>query len=243
LNDLKIQYAGSFFGVGWAVLTPLVLLAIYAAVYLIIFQIRISNLTPLQYILYMFAGLVPFLMTSEALVNGAGSVVANKAVWTNTVFPIDLAPVKSVLMSQIPMVVGLVVITYILLFTGTISWVSLLLPIVWGLHILFLIGLTWVLSLLTIILRDIRNVIALLMMALMILSPIAYTPDMVPHGLKILLVLNPLAYFIMAYQSILVLGQVPEVLDWIIMVAMSLTVFFLGSYFFGRAKAALIEYV
>ncbi len=242
-KDFKAQYAGSIFGMGWAVLTPLALLAIYSVVYLVIFQIRAPQLTQLQYVIYIFAGLVPFIMTSEALANGAVSVVANKIIWTNTVFPVDLAPAKAVLLSQIPMLVGLIVILGVLLFTRTLSWVFLLLPFVWGLHILLLIGLSWILSLVNVVFRDIRNLIGLLMMALMILSPIAYTPEMVPASLKILLILNPLAYFVIAYQSIIVLGQIPIWWNLVILVGMSLTTFFLGSYFFGRAKRIVIEYV
>jgi lipopolysaccharide transport system permease protein len=242
-NDLKAQYAGSIFGVGWAVLTPLILLAIYTVVYLIIFQVRAPNLTPLEYVMHIFSGLVPFLMTSEALSNGAGSVVASKAVWSNTVFPIDLAPVKAVLMSQVSMIVGFSVIFLVLLYTQGLSWAVLLFPIIWGLHLLLLIGITWILSLINVVFRDIRNLIGLVLMALMIISPIAYTPEMVPAQLKILLFLNPMAYYVSAYQSIMVLRQAPVWWDGLFIIFSSLTVFFLGSYFFGRAKRALIDYV
>jgi lipopolysaccharide transport system permease protein len=117
------------------------------------------------------------------------------------------------------------------------------LPVVWGLHLLLLIGLTWILSLINLVLRDIQNMIGLIIMALMILSPIAYTPEMVPPKLKILLVINPLAYYVIAYQSIVVLGKLPVWWNELILVVMSIGVFFLGGHFFGRAKSALIDYV
>lgn len=243
LNDLKAQYAGSIFGLGWALLTPLFLLAIYTIVYLVIFQVRAPKLTQLQYVMYIFSGLVPFLMTSEALSRGVGSVIANKAIWSNTVFPVDLAPVNAVLMSQTPMIVGFSVILATLLFTGTISWAILLLPVIWGLHLFLLIGLTWILSLINLVLRDIQNMIGLIIMALMILSPIAYTPEMVPAKLKILLVINPFAYYVIAYQSIVVLGKLPVWWNGLILVFMSIGVFLIGGHFFARAKSALIDYV
>ena len=83
---------------------------------------------------------MPFLATSEALVTGVGAVVANKSALSNTVFPIDLAPAKAVLLSQITMVVGFAVITMALAVTGRLSWTMLLVPIVWVLHVLALFG-------------------------------------------------------------------------------------------------------
>src|SRR5262245_54875470 len=104
-NGLKSRYAGSVVGQGWAVLTPILLLGISGVVYLVIFRVQVPGLSPVQYVLMIFAGLVPFLMTSEALTLGVNSVVANRSVLNNTVFPIDLAPPKSVLLAQIPMAV------------------------------------------------------------------------------------------------------------------------------------------
>ena len=62
-----------------------------------------------EYVIFIFSGLVPYLMTAEALVTGVTSVIANKSVLNNTVFPIDLAPVKAVLTSQATMLVGMTV--------------------------------------------------------------------------------------------------------------------------------------
>src|SRR5262249_12954536 len=95
---------------------------IYAVVYLVVLRVEVPGLSPVQYVLLIFAGLVPFLMTAEALTLGVTAVVANRSVLNNTVFPIDLAPAKSVLLAQMPMVVGLMTILVALGLTGTISW-------------------------------------------------------------------------------------------------------------------------
>jgi lipopolysaccharide transport system permease protein len=243
LNELKARYAGSVFGVGWAVLTPLLFLAIYAGIYLIIFKVQVPGLSSVQYVLLIFSGLVPFLMTSEALVGGVSAVVVNKSVLSNTVFPIDLAPAKAVLLSQVPMIVGFAAIIIALAVTGTMSWTIVLLPLIWGLHILALIGLNWILSLVNLVFRDLQNLIGIMLMALMIVSPIAYTPEMVPSSLKILLLLNPFAYFVIAYQAVVILGQVPSWGNSLVLIGLSGGLFILGGYFFSRAKQVLIDYV
>src|SRR5262245_8501662 len=139
-NELVSRYAGSVLGVGWALLTPLAIISIYAVVYLVIFRVQAPGLTPGQYVVFIFAGLVPFLMTSEALGSGVGSVITNKAVLSNTVFPIDLAPPKAVLLSQVQMVVGMTAILLVTPFVAPVSWTISLLPVVWILHVMALTG-------------------------------------------------------------------------------------------------------
>jgi len=243
VSELKSRYAGSIFGLGWAILTPLLMLLLYALVYLVIFRVRVPDLSSVQYVMFIFSGLVPFLVTSEALSTCVGSVVANKAVLSNTVFPIDLVPVKAVLLSQVTMVVGFISILVILLFMRTLSWTILLFPLIWFLQMLGLIGLAWILSLVNLVFRDLQNMIGLILMLVMIISPIAYTADMVPSTLKLLVLLNPFAYFVIAYQDILVLGQLPPWWNILVLVIMSLGIFILGGFFFSRSKRVLIDYV
>jgi lipopolysaccharide transport system permease protein len=242
-NELTSRYAGSIFGLGWAVLTPLMMLGIYAVVYLLIFRVHVPGLSSGRYVLFIFSGLVPFLMTSEALSFGVGSVVANKAVLSNTVFPIDLAPAKAVLLSQITMVVGISVILIASIGGRTLPWTIVFVPVLWVLHLLALTGLLWILSLVNLVFRDLPNLINLAMMMIMVLSPIAYTPDMVPASLKPVLLLNPMAYFIVAYQRTLILGSLPGPGNMLVLTALSVGLFVVGGYFFARAKPVFIDYV
>jgi lipopolysaccharide transport system permease protein len=242
-SELRSRYAGSILGIGWAFISPLLIISIYAVIYLVIFRVRVPNMSPLQYVLFIFSGLIPFLMTSESLGSGVGSVVANRSVLSNTVFPVDLVPVKSVLLAQFTMIVGSSVILIGSAFFGYLKWTALLLPMVWGLHLMALIGIVWILSLINLVLRDLQNIVSLLIMVLMVASPIAYTPEMVPATLKILILLNPLAYFVLAYQYILVLGQLPPWWDSLAIIVLGFGLFFAGGHFFSNAKQVLVDYV
>lgn len=102
-GELSARYAGSLLGPLWAVIAPALILAVYAVVYMQIFRVRVPGLDSAGYVLYVFAGLVPYLACAEAVSTGVSSVITNKSVLNNTVFPIDLAPVKAVLLSQTTM--------------------------------------------------------------------------------------------------------------------------------------------
>ena len=182
-------------------------------------------------------------MAADALVNGVSSVVANKSVLSNTVFPIDLAPVKSVMMSQAIMASGMAVTIAGSALVGSLHWTVVLLPLVWGLQVIGLIGLAWCLSLLNVIFRDIQNFLTPALMIILIASPFAYTPSIVPHSLRPLILLNPFAYFVVAYQQILVLGLTPGFGHAVVLVLLAVVPFVVGSWFFATSKRVIIDYV
>jgi homopolymeric O-antigen transport system permease protein len=241
-SDLTARYVGSLLGIGWTVVTPALFLSIYAVLYLFVYDAPVEGLSNAQFVVYLTAGIVPYLVTAEAIGSGVSAVVANRSVLTNVVFPIDLLPPKAVLMAQPTMAVGMAMTVLGALATGLASWYLLLIPVVWAFQVLALLGVTWILSLVNIVLRDLTHLIGILLILLLIASPIAYSTDKVPDGLRFILALNPLAYFILAYHA-LVLGELPSPLTSAGVVVFSLVVFGLGGWFFARMKAALIDYV
>lgn len=222
---------------------PFLLLSLYAVVYAVIFRVSVPGLTTLQYTLLIFSGLVPFLMTSEALSAGTSSLLGNKSALNSSVFPIDLFAPKAVLMSQATALVGFPAIVVGMLYGGKLSWNALLLPAVWLLHIMALMGMNWILSTITLVFRDLQHLVGLVLILLMVASPIAYTPEMVPHQLKFLIFVNPLAYYIIAYQHILVLGRTPGLFVLLCLLLMSIGIFFVGGWFFNRVIATVVDYV
>jgi lipopolysaccharide transport system permease protein len=183
-NELQARYAGSHLGRFWVFLAPLLLLVVYSVTYVAIFHTKIAGLTTWEYVFFIFSGLVPYLMAAEALANGVVAVLSNKSVLNNTVFPIDLTPVKSVLVAQATMIVGLVVTIIGSAAVGDLHWTVLLLPVLWMLQIMGLIGITWFISLLNVLFRDIQNLLTPVLMIILIISPYAYTADIVPNSLK-----------------------------------------------------------
>jgi lipopolysaccharide transport system permease protein len=167
-SELATKYAGSVLGLGWAFVLPLLVLGLYTVTYTLILRIQVGDLTPFQYTMFIFAGLVPFLSLAESLSQGLNSVVANRSLLTNTVFPIDLIPLKAVLLGQVTMAVGMAALVIGLAVSGQIQATIVLLPIVWLLQVVALTGIVWLLSLVNVVLRDLQSLIGLLIMSLMI---------------------------------------------------------------------------
>ena len=243
INEVKTRYAGSALGLMWLVVYPLLFLGTYAIVYLYIFKIRFPDLSSNEYVALIFCGLIPFLGFSEALSGGVPSVVASSNLIKNTLFPIELVPVKAVFVGQATQSVGMILLLIALILIGKLTVFAPLFLIVWACQILFTVGLVWIFSSLNVYLRDIQNIIAIAILILMMLSPIAYTEAMVPVGMRPFLAMNPLYYIIISYQSVLMLGQLPPVKVCISLITMSLFIFVFGFWFFNRMKKVFSDYV
>jgi lipopolysaccharide transport system permease protein len=224
------------------VLGPLLLLALYSAIYLVVFRIRPMNMKAEVYVLYIFTGLVPVMNFSQGLIQGTTSLSADRDVLLNTVFPAELVPLREAAVSIATLTAGLGIVAVLGTLFGKLSLTWLLVPVVVVLMLMFLTGLVWILSLANLVLKDIQQLLIYVTLILLVSSPIAYTPDMLPPALRVLIYFNPLAYFIVCLQSLIVLGALPEwpiALGAVLFGAGSLM---LGAYVFNRAKTVFFDY-
>jgi lipopolysaccharide transport system permease protein len=229
-------------GLFWLGLSPMLLMAFYSFVYLVVFRVRPAAMSEYEYVLYMLAGLIPFLGLSEALAFGTPSLTSNRAILLNTVFPSELVPVRAVLVSQATTAVGLALTVFVALFMGKLSWTMLLVPIVWLLQVMFVTGIVWVLALASLVFRDIQQSLTFVTMALMVVTPIAYTVDMVPRAVRAVVYVNPLSYFVFGFHHLIVFGRAPSVVMVGIMVALALLSYVVGFCIFQRAKKVFFDY-
>ncbi|GAA0599778.1 hypothetical protein [Caenispirillum bisanense] len=242
LVDLKSAYAGSLLGTIWVGLGPLLMLSLYALIYAVIFRVRPTNMTVAEYVLYVFCGLVPFLAFASSLTAGTLSLVSNRALLLNTVFPAELIPLRAVLVASASMPVGGVILLAGDLGLSTPSVTALLIPLVMVMQIMFTVGLCWMLSLLALLIRDIQQLLYYITMLLLTITPIAYTPDMIPSQLALIMYLNPLYYFAISFQSLIILNQIPPLHVLIIGSGISLGFFIVGYAVCTRAKQVFYDY-
>lgn len=240
-TDIRARFAGSILGIFWLFLYQLLFLGAYAAVYVYIFQVRYSSFSTGEYVLLIFCGLIPFLGFAETLSLGIPSVVQNSSLIKNTLFPIELIPVKAVIVSQCTQAVGMGMLIIAIICLGKTSIFSPLFLLIWLFQIIFCIGLIWLLSSLNVFIRDISQIITVIVLILMMISPIAYTVDMVPSGLQPFLAINPLYYLIVGYQSVLLSGYP---IEWSIIftfLVISIIIFYLGYYVFKLLMSAFTD--
>ena len=241
LSDISQRYAGSVAGLFWVIIYPIVLFFIYSTLYLLIFRIKPMDMSTNVYVVYIMSGLLPFLGFSEALSAGTTSLSSKKSLLLNTIYPSEFIPLQAVLSSHMTLFVGvfLLMIADIVLLKS-LSWTVLFIPYLIILQLMFTIGLVWVLSILNLIIKDIQQSLSFITMLLMIMSPIAYTPAMVPSSLKLILYLNPFSYYVWSYQDLFVRGILSQ--NIVIATCISIISFTCGYGFYTKSKKVFYEF-
>lgn len=240
--ELAKRYSGSVLGMFWVALYPILFLAIYLFVYLVVFNVRFPGYSDLDYVLYVFCGLIPYIGFMEAVNSGTAAIKQNIHLVKNVMLPIEIIPVRYVLVSMVTQMVGMMVLFALLLMNGSLSIHALWLPVVLVLQFMFLTGLVWVLAGLAVALMDVSYFVNLLTLLLVFISPIGFRPDMVPEHMSFIVYLNPIHYMMEAFRASLVYGRLPTLVDGGIFVAMSLSIFAFGALFFRKFKGFLLDY-
>lgn len=240
--ELAKRYSGSLFGKLWVLLYPAVLLSIYLFVYLVIFQMRFPGYSEWDYVLYVFCGLVPFMGFMEALTSGCLSIKQNMHLIRNVMLPIELIPVRYVLVSMAGQVVSTGILLALIAWQGALSLNVVALPVIMLLQVLWLVGLLWILAPLTVALPDVSYFVGLFVLFLLFISPIGFKPDMVPSQWHWVVSLNPVYYLADAFRSTLLSIHVPQMSSVLIYAAMCLGTFVVGGSFFRRFKNVLADY-
>lgn len=240
--EISKRYAGSSLGLLWVVLYPLLLLSVYLFVYLVVFKMRFPGYNEMDYVLYVFAGLMPFIGLSEAVQAGSLSIKQNIHLVKNVMLPLELIPVRAVAASLVGQCVLLLLLAGLAAANGSLSPFVLLLPLTLALQMLFLLGLVFVLSAVSLVVQDLNYFVNLALMLLMFLSPIGYRPEMLPPEYAAVVWLNPVAYLCDAYRATLLSNHSATPAFLLAYAGVSLGVFALGATFFLRFKGALVDY-
>lgn len=199
------RYQGSFLGVGWTVLQPLLLIAVYTYVFGVVFRARwrSESVSQVEFALTLFCGMIPFGLVSESATSAPGVIVGNAAYVKRVVFPLEVLPVVVVGSALVTAAIN----TAILLlaeacFLGPPPWTALLLPLVAMPAVLLALALAWLLAALGVFVRDTGSVVAFVTQLLFFGTPILYPPTAVPEAFRALVYWNPLAVMVDAWRSV-----------------------------------------
>ncbi|MDA9272121.1 ABC transporter permease [bacterium] len=210
--NLKDRYMASTLGGLWAVLNPIIMLSIFTFIFGFMYKAKLPGATTtLSYVVWLISGYGPWLAISEGLVNASNAVVSNTGVVKNMAFKTEILPIASTLVSIVPLIVSLVFLILIMLFDGNMpTWDALMIIPVTLVMYLFMFGLGFFLSAVSVFLRDLTIVLPYLLMMILFISPIFYTLESMPHSIQTLSTLNPFYILTEGFRQPLVYHQIPS---------------------------------
>lgn len=244
LRDVTGRYKGSFMGVAWSVINPVLMLLVYLFVFGVVFNARRgeagSNLS--EFGLALFCGILVHGLFSECLVRAPSAIVSQPSYVKKIVFPLEILPLVSVGSALFHYLIGLAVLLAFTSASGNPpAPPALLLPLILLPLLLMGTGVAWLFSALAVYLRDVGQLTGLLSTLLLFLSPVFYPVSAVPKDLQFLMKLNPLTVPIEASRGILLHGQAPdwEMLAWYALI--SLASCWLGFAFFQKTREGFAD--
>ena len=209
-KDIEQRYKGSVLGMLWSIIVPILMLVIYTFVFSEIFQAKwdVDTSDKYEFALVLFCGLTAFNMVSEVMNRSANLIASNTNYVKKVIFPLELLPI---------------VITFSALFNCVISYLILIIAkivlyrnfsitlyqsiLIFIPLILISIGVGYILSAISVYLKDVSNVISVLVMVLMYMSPVFFPLSSVPEKYRVICMMNPMTYIIENFRNTMLYGM------------------------------------
>lgn len=247
-RDFKVKYKRSVLGVLWSLLNPILTMAVMAVVFSQMFRFKVEGV---NYIVYLMTGIIMFNYFSQASNMAMTSVVENFPLINKVYIPKYIFPIAKCLFVGIDF--ALTLIPWLLIiglsyfglgdYTCHFNWYYLLLPYIFFCMFLFTLGIGFLLSCISVFLRDVWHIYGIVLTLWNYLTPVFYSIEILPAKLQALMHFNPMYQFLTAARSIVVYGQRPSFTTLGILGLIGIVTLAIGAFVFKKKQDKFIYYV
>lgn len=246
-RDIIGRYRGSVIGLAWSFFNPLLMLTIYTFVFSVVFKAKWnSDLGGGQgeFAVILFAGMIVFNLFSECISRAPTLILSNANYVKKIVFPLEILPwvVLGNAMFHGAISIFVLCVAQLLVFHA-IPLTFLLLPVIMAPFLFGIIGVCWILAAVGAYLRDLSQIIGVLITVLMFTSPLFFPLSALPEHLQPFLMLNPLSYFIEETRAIVLFGKLPSFNGLLIAYVASFITAFIGYAFFQKVRKGFADVI
>ncbi len=243
IADLKKRYTGSFGGIIWSVVQPLVMIFTYYIIFSYVFGMKVqADYGTKSYALWLVGGLIPWFFFSQTVSRSSGALQEYSSLVTKTLFPSEIIPICLLVSGVIDHLIGLaILVIFSVVISGGISPLSAIVLIYFSLMVVMTLGFSWALSSLNVFVRDVGQVVGIVLNVWFYYTPIFYPIGIIPEKYKIILKLNPMYHVVEGYRNSIIKGAYPDPYHILYLAAVSFTVFVLGGLLYKRLKPAFAD--
>ena len=245
VRDVTGRYRGSFFGIGWSFLNPILLLVVYTFLFGVVFRatwLGAAEGSTLQFAIILFAGMLTYNFFSECVNRAPSMVVSNPNYVKKVVFPLEILPGVALGSALFHYLIGVFVLLIVqLLVTGSLPWTIVLLPCILVPLVFLTAGAAWLLAALGVYVRDVGQATATATIMLGFLSPVFYPLEAVPEAYRELMRLNPLTSIVEGARDVLVFGALPNWGGLLYATILGVGLFLVALAFFQRARVGFAD--
>ena len=250
VRDLKVRYKNSVLGIAWSLLNPILMMLVFTVVY----TVMIGQSNRRDYAALVLCGLLPWNFFSGSIMGGVGSVVNNGYLIKKVYFPRAVLPSSIMLSNLVNFLVALPVYFVLAWLLGVrFTPYVLFLPVVVLVEMIFIMGMSLLLSAVNVFYRDVQQIMEVLILAWFFVTPVIWDVSALPSSRVVLgmevpvqrltYILNPMASIIASYRDILFYGR-PIGWDFFLRTAITVSIVLLiGFFIFNRLKGRFAEEV
>jgi len=237
-KEIRGKYKGSFLGVLWSFVNPLLMTIVYAIVFPFILRDG-----PEHYVTFIVIGIIPWNFFTTAMSQGTTTILANAAIIKKVYFPREILPISVATSSLINFFIAVPIMIIFLIFSGIgLTPYILLLPLIAIIQYIFVLGIIFITSTINVYIRDAEYIVNFIISMLFYATPILYSPELFGDKAWILK-LNPLTTIISSYRDILYEGTLPNIKSLILVFLGSVTLLFIGFKVFKKLSKGFAEEV
>lgn len=239
VRHLRGQYKQSVLGYAWAFVNPLSQMLILSFVFSVILRIPSQDV---PYPLFLLVGLVPWIFFSSTVSSATDSVVGAASLVTKVYFPREVLPTAAMLTKLVDLGFGILILIGLMVYFGhPPEWTAVWLPVLFFIHMLFMLGLAFPLAALNVYFHDVRFLVGVVLLMWFYMTPVIYPVELVPDRYRILFDLNPNSLFINAYRRVLLEGIGPGLDRVFLGTVIALLTFLIGYYLFKRMESGFAD--
>lgn len=236
-KEFRGKYKKSFLGILWSFINPLLQLLVYALVFPFILRMPEEN-----YVMFLFVALVPWIFFSGTLGQSTSVIISNGGILKKVYFPREILPISIVLSGAINFLISCVIIFIALFISGIgISKYIILLPVILFVQTVIIMAFVFVLSAITVYIRDLEYFINVLLQLWMYLTPVLYSISMIPEEFAKFFYLNPMVPVINAYRDIFYYQQMPDLHGLAVLLGIGVIGTILGYIIFKKCEKRFAE--
>ena len=245
-REVHARYRQSWLGLVWVVLTPLMMLGVYTLVFRHVMRVRWYGLEEgnLEFALRIYAGLAVFNFFAECVNRAPTLVLEQPHLVKKVVFPLEILPWAAAVSASVGLAVSGVLMMVLAAFSQTGLPITVVaLPLVWIPLLPLVLGLGWLLAGLGTYVRDVGQLLGMVVSALMFLSPIFFPVEALPESVRSVMLLNPLAWVMTGTREVLLAGHWPDWRALLLLFVACTLVAMLGAAFFRKARVGFSDVV
>lgn len=238
-KEIRGKYKGSFLGVLWSFVNPLLMVLVYAIVFPYIMKVQEKN-----YLIFLIVAIIPWNFFTTVINQGATSILINSNIIKKVYFPREILPISVVTSGLVNFFISCIIIVIFIAFSGIgFSYYILLLPIIAIIQYMLSLGFVFALSAIDIYVRDAEYIVNFILMMLFYGTPILYNATMFPEKVRWILHINPMTHIVNAYRDIFYNKTLPNMEALGIVAIVSFFVMVLGYQIFKKLEKGFAEEV